>query len=62
MLYVIKNGGVEGFTGTQSDIIHLVTDTKRVVEAGRDFVFTDGHAIMALSEYYNDLSYLKEVD
>lgn len=62
MLYAIKNGSVEGFEGTQSDIIYLVTNTNKIVEVKKKFVFTDGHAIMALTEFYNDLSDLNEVD
>ena len=62
MLYAIKNGKVEGFEGTQSDIIYLVTKTNNIAESEREFVFTDGHAIMALTDFYNDLAYLDEVD
>jgi len=62
MLYVIKNGKVEGYPGTQSDIIYLVTKTNTIAESERDFVFTDGHAIMALTDFYNDLAYLEEID
>lgn len=62
MLYAIKNGKVEGFGGKQSDIIYLVTNTNKIVEAEKEFVFTDGHAIMALTEFYNDLAYLSEID
>ncbi|MBG9587219.1 type II toxin-antitoxin system toxin DNA ADP-ribosyl transferase DarT [Cytobacillus firmus] len=62
MLYAINNGKVEGFKGTQDDIIYLVTKTNKILDSGRDFVFTDGHAIMALTEFYNDLTYLDEID
>lgn len=62
MLYAIKSGKVEGYNGVQNDIIYLVTNTKNIAEAGKKFVFTDGHAIMKLTEFYNDLVYLKEID
>lgn len=62
MLYTIKNGNVKGFYGDQSDIIYLISDVEQIVQSGRKFVFTDGHAIMALTEFYNDLSYLNKID
>ncbi len=62
MLYAIKNGKVEGIAGTQSDIIYLVTNINEIAESEREFVFTDGHAIMSLTDFYNDLAYLDEVD
>lgn len=62
MLYAIKNGSVEGFNGRQSDIIYLVTNTKKIEQAGKEFVFTDGHAIMAFTDFYKDLNDLDEID
>nr|WP_156645388.1 DUF4433 domain-containing protein [Lentibacillus sp. JNUCC-1] len=62
MLYAIKNDNVEGFEGTQSDIIYFVTSTSEIAKSNYEFVFTDGHAIVALTEFYNDLTYLEEVD
>jgi hypothetical protein len=62
MLYSIANGYVEGFQGTQSDVAHLVT-TAEVAEAnGLGFAFTNGHAVMAMSDFFDDLSDLPEID
>lgn len=60
MLYVISRGGSRYPTG-QSPIVHLVT-TVQAVSSCRPFVFTDGHAIMSLSEYSTDLTNLGRID
>ncbi|WP_080874434.1 type II toxin-antitoxin system toxin DNA ADP-ribosyl transferase DarT [Oceanobacillus timonensis] len=62
MLYALSNGRVEGFQGTQDDIIYLVTSIDNIVNREKEFVFTDGHAIMFITEFYNDLNDLKELD
>lgn len=41
---------------------NMYASSNIIAESGRDFVFTDGHAIMALTEFYNDLTHLDEVD
>ena len=33
-----------------------------IAAAKAGFVFTDGHAIMQLSKFYDDLGYLTEID
>ncbi|QDI90444.1 DUF4433 domain-containing protein [Salicibibacter halophilus] len=62
MLYAIHRKNVEGFSGTQDDIIYLVTSTDVIKDGGKDFVFTDGHAIMLWTEFYNELSHLDKID
>lgn len=62
MLYSIKHGNVENYKGKQSDIIYLVSKTNVMEKYNKDFVFTDGHGIMALTEFYKDLTDLDEVD
>ncbi|NQW18731.1 MAG: DUF4433 domain-containing protein [Chloroflexi bacterium] len=44
------------------ELAHIVTTAQAVAEVNDQFVFTTGHATMALSEYYDDLSRLGEVD
>lgn len=59
MLYTIKCGNVEGVNPEQ---LVFIKSTAQLFEAsGNDFVFTDGHGIMALSDYYNDLVDLDKV-
>jgi hypothetical protein len=62
MLYTISRGNVAGFAGGQGSIIHLVSSAQAVQEAGLRFVFTDGHGIMAFTDFYDDLAQLDEVD
>lgn len=62
MLYSINNDQVQGYTGGQTEIVHLVADAQAVVAAGLPFVFYDGHPVMWLSKCYNDLGDLSNVD
>ncbi|NQT12398.1 MAG: DUF4433 domain-containing protein [Planctomycetes bacterium] len=61
MLYVIHRGRVEGYQGGQRPVIYLVADAQSVAAADTGFVFTDGHAIMAVSNFYDDLMQLGNV-
>jgi hypothetical protein len=62
MLYVIDKGRVPGYDGGQEPVIYLTTTAQAVADAGCAFVFTDGHAIMELSQFYRDLADLKQLD
>jgi len=62
MLFAIHRGNVEGCTADQADIVYLVSSTERVASSGLKFVFTDGHGIMELSEYYDNLDNLDMID
>jgi len=62
MLFTISRGHVEGFTAGQQPILHLVSTAQAVQTAGLGFVFTDGHGIMALTDFYDDLAELDQVD
>lgn len=62
MLYVISNGGVPGYTQGQAPVVHLVASAEEVQQNNLDFVFTDGHAYMAFSQYFNDLTKLDQID
>jgi GrpB-like predicted nucleotidyltransferase (UPF0157 family) len=43
-------------------VLYLVSTVEAVVSSGLGFVFTDGHAVMSPSEYYEYLSDLDEID
>jgi hypothetical protein len=60
MLYTIHRGNVAGAEGEQSRIVHLVLDSADLFDA-YDCVFTDGHAIMDISNFYNDPADLDHV-
>lgn len=62
MLYAIHGGYVEGYEQGQAPLIHLVTTAQTVNNSGSEWVFTDGHATMAFTEYFDDLKNLDEVD
>ncbi len=62
MLYAIHRGYVEGYEQGQAPLIYLVTKAQTVNNSGSEWVFTDGHATMAFSEFFDDLKYLDEVD
>lgn len=62
MLYTINRGNVPGYTDGQADIIYLVSNISVVEDNSLKYVFTDGHGIMAWTEFYDDLDKLDEVD
>jgi len=59
MLYIIKNGNIDGVE--MQDLVFFKSTAQAVEAAGCEFVFTDGHGIMALSDYYNDLENLDKI-
>src|SRR3954447_22800038 len=62
MLYSIHQGLVDGYSGGQELVVHLVTEVGSVVRSGLSFVFTDGHAEQRISAFYSDTQRLDEVD
>jgi hypothetical protein len=62
MLYTINKGNVPNCTSGQNNIIYLISTAESIKAAGLKFVFTDGHAIMELSNFYNDLTFLNHID
>ena len=62
MLYAIWRGNVPDYQEGQSSLIYLVSSAQKVQEYGSAFVFTDGHASMAFSGFYENLQDLNRVD
>lgn len=62
MLYTINRGNVTSYTQGQAAVIHLVSDVFEIDIRGLDFVFTDGHAIMTFTDFFDDLNYLGAID
>jgi hypothetical protein len=62
MLYAIHNGYVEGYTGGQSSVLHLVAEAETIAASGCAFAFTEGHAEIAWTEFFTDLAFLSAVD
>jgi len=62
MLYTISRDNVVGFSDGQVSIVHIVSTAQTVNKAGQRFVFSDGHGIMAFTEFFSDLADLDKVD
>ena len=62
MLYSIHRGFVENYPDGQEPVVHLVSSAESVRDAGLQFVFTEGHADISFSEFFDDLADLDEVD
>lgn len=62
MLYTIHKGNVEGYNEGQGPVLHLVSSTEQVAASGLSFTFTNGHAEMRTSSFYEDLADLDKVD
>lgn len=63
MLYSIAGGFVKGYSDGEDAILHLVATAEAVAARGLPFTFTDGHAELAVSKFFDDLAQLAdEVD
>ena len=62
MLYAIHRGTVDNYQGGQESILHLVSKIELVDAENLPFTFTNGHAEMALTEFYESLDDLDKVD
>jgi hypothetical protein len=62
MLYAIHTNWVAGFSGRQGDILHLVAEAETIRANGLIFAFTDGHAEMSFSSFFEELADLERVD
>ena len=62
MLYTIHKGNVENYDKGQKLIVHLVVYIEDLEAKGYQCVFTDGHAVMQMSEQYTDPACLSKID
>jgi hypothetical protein len=62
MLLNLKTGRVEGYGAGQEPLIYLTTTVQRVIDAGRSFVFSDGHGLASFTDWYDDLARFDRVD
>lgn len=60
MLYTINRGNVEDYTQGQAAVIHLVSSVENIEAEDLCFVFTDGHAVMKFTDFFDDLNYLDD--
>lgn len=61
-LYNLHTGRVPGYTDGQEPLVTLVVAVEEVLAAGHPCVFYDGHALNALSQCFDDVSALDELD
>lgn len=61
MLFRIQRGGVDGVSSDAGRLVYVVSSTDAVVEAGHVYVFTDGNAAAAFTEFHDDPDRLDEV-
>ena len=62
MLYTIYKDNVGGYAGGQKPVIHLVSSVDKVLELGTLWCFTDGHAVIEFSSFFDDLTDIDKID
>ena len=62
MLYVISRGGVEEYADGEPPVIYLCSTAEAVRKAGLRWVFTEGHADMDYTDFFDDLKDLGKID
>lgn len=62
MLFVISRGGVQAYTDGQQPVIYLCSTVEAVKKAGIGWVFTEGHADMGYTDFFEDLEDLNKID
>lgn len=63
MLYQIFKGTAGGTLCSQEDIVYIVCDIKKIIESGKPYIFTDGHAVDRLTHnFYNDIADWDKLD
>ncbi len=62
MLHQLCTGWVPGYNEGQVPLIYLVSTVERVRDSATPFVFSDGHGIASVTDWYDDLVALSEVD
>ncbi len=62
MLFTINKGNVEGYAEGQEPIVHLVSSTEVVNAEELEWVFTEGHAVMDYTDFFDDFADLDKID
>jgi hypothetical protein len=56
MLYTISKGNVRQYQDGQEPIVHLQFSAEAIVAADLAFVYSDGHAVIEISTFHDDLA------
>lgn len=62
MLFSLNQGFVEGYEGSQEDIIYLVSSVNQVITKDSQWCFSDGHPVDALTSFYDSKDNLDQID
>ena len=62
MMLKLKTGQVEGYDEGQDPLIYLVSTVQAACDAGKGFIFSDGHGLAAFTKWSDDLDDLDKVD
>ena len=62
MLYAIFKNKVAGYTAGQQPVIYLCSSTEAVHAAKCRWVFTEGHAVMDFTDFFDDFKDLGRID
>lgn len=62
MLLQLHTGQVPGYDQGQEPLIYIVSTVQSVIEAGLDYVFSDGHGIAAYTQWFSNIEDLDKVD
>jgi hypothetical protein len=62
MLCAIHYGAVAGYQDGQEKVLYLVSSIGEAADCGRPWCFTDGHAEMLPSGFYDDLNDIRQIN
>jgi hypothetical protein len=62
MLFAIHCGQVQGYARGQSEVVHLVSTAEAVDNLGLSWLFTDGHAEIHFTGFFDNLRNLDKID
>lgn len=62
MLFAIFKNKVAGYTAGQQPVIYLCSSTEDVQAANCEWVFTEGHAVMDFTDFYDDFKDFGRID
>lgn len=62
MLFAIHKEKVEGYTQGQKPILYLTSTVESAIKTEKPFCFTDRHAELAWSKFYDTLDHLDQVN
>ena len=62
ILLQLHTGKVPGYDQGQEPLIYIVSKVQSVIEAGLDFVFSDGHGIALFTQWFDNIKDFDKVD